>query len=725
MRRIMAVLGFGLIISCIILLNLSINFSIVLFISCISAVLLCLILRKIYFNQHLIMVLITVSIASILCINVNYNTLSPAAQLDGEKAQVVARLVDNPEITKNYVRYTFETIKINNNDENLKFHSYFSEPIKIEPYDQISGEFSFKLNENSKQFNWADGIMLIGSCYEYKTEICDDKPLHSLISQYRQAIKNSVFEHTDYKTAGIINSLVLNDDTDIDLELKDNFRELGLSHAMSVSGMHVSVVSMAILYMLTILKVSYYKRNILCILFVIAYLFAVGFVYSAVRSGVMIIIILISKTIHYLSDSINSLGLSCAIIVILNPYAAINTGFLLSVCATFGMIILYMPIMRFVLGFFKPFSKVRTIANAILTPILQSICAVIFTLPVVFATFGTLSVVSPIANFMCAGLFEVIICSGLLLIALSWIPYISDLIGLALKHLCLALEKIVDFMADIFDGLIDVNSVEIGLWIAGCLIMFAICNVLFFKFELNHRRMYLITALLCAISIIPISLTSYYFNKDVTTITIADCQNGVSAIIDDKNSTVLCGLPETAEYYVSNYFQCHSLEDNSVAIFPTLDNNYYKNTAYLLRKLNFDTVYAVNNNDKFYELTNPEHVSNGVYEISDNITAEFKTGAVKISVGTTEILFLSESSNISGFTKEYNSCDIAIVSNRLPKEIEKINARFGIISAKYTDGMQILSDFAKSSDEIYFTAGKGNIQIKTRGKKDINLKRIN
>ena len=724
MRRIMAILGFGLIISCIILLNLSVNFSIVVLVSCISAVLLCLICKKIYFNEHIVMVLITVSIASILCINVNYNTLAPATQLDGQTVQVVAKLVDNPEINKDYVRYTFETTKINNNDENLKFHSYFSEPIKIEPYDQIIGEFSFKLNENSKQFNWADGIMLIGSCYEYTTKICDDKPFHSLILQYRSMIKNSVFEHTDYKTAGIINSLILNDNTDIDANLKNNFRELGLSHAMSVSGMHVSVVSMAILSMLTILKVSYYKRHILCILFVIAYLFAVGFVYSAVRSGVMIIIILISKTIHYFSDTTNSLGLSCAIIVIINPYTAINTGFLLSVCATFGMIVLYMPIMRFILGSFKPFSKARKIANAILTPILQSICAVIFTLPVVFATFGTISIVSPIANLICAGLFEVIICGGLLLITTSWIPFVSDFIGSIIKYPCLALEKIVEFMADIFDALIDINTVEIGLWIAGCLILFAICNILFSKFELNHRRIYFITSILCIVSIIPISLTSYYFNKDVTTITVADCQNGVSVIIEDENSTVLCGLPETADYSVTNYFQTHTMQDKSVAIFPTIDDNYYKNTAYLLRKLNFDTVYAVNNNDKFYELPNSRQVSNGVYSISDNITAEFKTGTVKITVGTTELLFLSESSNIDGFTKEYCSCDVAIVSNKLPKKIENIDARFGIISAKYTDSMRILSDFAKSSDEIYFTAGKGDIQIKTRGKNDINLKRM-
>ena len=166
------------------------------------------------------------------------------------------------------------------------------------------------------------------------------------------------------------------------------------------------------------------------------------------------------------------------------------------------------------------------------------------------------------------------------------------------------------------------------------------------------------------------------------------------------------------------------MQDKSVAIFPTIDDNYYKNTAYLLRKLNFDTVYAVNNNDKFYELPNSRKVSNGVYSISDNITAEFKTGTVKITVGTTELLFLSESSNIDGFTKEYCSCDVAIVSNKLPKKIENIDARFGIISAKYTDSMRILSDFAKSSDEIYFTAGKGDIQIKTRGKNDINLKRM-
>lgn len=718
----MTVFGFGLMLVCVLALTFGTNFSIILGFIGVVFIALQIIIKKHFFNPHLLCIAVVFTVASIICTSSLYFQLEPCKQLDNKSAGITAQLIDNPEIRDGICEYTFKTLTINGNKKNLKFTVYFSEPINISPYDEMSADAHFQLNESGKHYDWADGIMLRASVHEYEITKVADKPFHYQILRLRQYIHDRLYEVCNTETASTICALVLNDKSGFDSDTISAFNALGLAHAMAVSGMHVAIICSALFSFLTLLKVKPRVRSIICIITVLIYLCAVGFAYSAVRSGVMIIIILSASIARRNADPLNSLGFACTMLTIINPFAVIDTGFLLSVTATLGMILMLSPMFRFSMKLFSKFGRFKKVASAVLTPFLQSICAIIFTLPVIFATFGTLSVISPLMNIICAPLFYIVICCGVLLIITLPLPLIPNFLGNILKHPTSLLLNIIKSADEKFDFRISVKTDEIGLWIAGCLLIFAVCAILFSQRKLNSRRILCIASVLCIISLIPIQMASYFFNKDVTKVTFLDCGNGVCAVIEQDGQSLVCGVPKSASYDLVQYGGTSNI---TKAVFPALSDDYYEDTAYVLRSLGVDSITANDDTAKFYELLNAQNIPDDTQTVFGSITAEYKSNSVKIAIDNTSLLFLSSESNISAMSSAYKACDIVVVSNEVPNNIDSINARVAIVCTEYDDALAVTDDVCGCADEFYFTAGRGDIQLLTRGKCDINLKREN
>ena len=72
---------------------------------------------------------------------------------------------------------------------------------------------------------------------------------------------------------------------------------------------------------------------------VLCFMALTGFVPSVMRSGIMLLFYLGSQVMRRNADSINSLGLAVFLLGLANPYAAADTGLLLSFSATLGLLL--------------------------------------------------------------------------------------------------------------------------------------------------------------------------------------------------------------------------------------------------------------------------------------------------------------------------------------------------------------------------------------------------
>ncbi len=140
----------------------------------------------------------------------------------------------------------------------------------------------------------------------------------------------------------VINAMVLGLRDDIDNDLIQAYSAAGAIHVLSVSGLHVGVIYVILVWVFGRLKRIKKGGNwfFLTIILVILWLYAAvtGFSSPVLRSTFMFSIILIAQNINRLDNSYNTVSISAFCLLLFNPFFIVNVGFLLSFLAVFGMI---------------------------------------------------------------------------------------------------------------------------------------------------------------------------------------------------------------------------------------------------------------------------------------------------------------------------------------------------------------------------------------------------
>lgn len=250
--------------------------------------------------------------------------------------------------------------------------------------------------------------------------------------------------------AGFYSALFTGDASNLSTELNASFSRSGISHILVVSGQHFSLVIMNV-YMLLMLTI---RRKKLCsgIAIVLTILFTLftGASPSVIRAAFMCCMVFIMNFATATSDSINSLFLSLAVILLFSPYSLLSISLQLSFLSTLGVIFAYKYIERFTHG-----SKLKTkLITLLVAPILFSFTASLFCIPVFLYAFDTVSVFAPLTNVLINSLLTPIFILGIPCLAIakitgweftvsilyffySFIRYCSDWVA-NMKYACLA-----------------------------------------------------------------------------------------------------------------------------------------------------------------------------------------------------------------------------------------------------------------------------------------------
>lgn len=174
------------------------------------------------------------------------------------------------------------------------------------------------------------------------------------------------------------------------------FQGSGLSHLLVVSGLHVSMIVLAVRQL-----VRRTGMHLTCLITILAaWLFAwlVGFSPSVVRAAGMCTVWLAGCLLFCRSDGLNSLGLAALILLAGNPYTLWNVGFRLSFAATLGVLLLA-P--RLVSRYETVGTSVWiTARNKVLSGASVCVSALLFTLPIAAYHYGGFPLTSVISNVL-------------------------------------------------------------------------------------------------------------------------------------------------------------------------------------------------------------------------------------------------------------------------------------------------------------------------------------
>ncbi|SHF00994.1 competence protein ComEC [Thermoanaerobacter uzonensis DSM 18761] len=339
------------------------------------------------------------------------------------------------------------------------------------------GGFDYKLFLKKK------GIYAVMRVEGYAVDIIGKGNLNFIervVYAAKQKIEVNYINSMPEKDAKFVISIFLGDNF-LDDETLKQFRSTGISHIISVSGLHVAIITGFILYLLSILNIRRYKIPIL-LTALTSYAILTGANPPVIRAALMASIAVIGTNYGKKHNSINSLSFAAFMILIFNPLMLWDVGFQLSFVATLAILYFYRPIRE----------KLSTLTPKIRDLVALTLSAQIGTIPFTMYYFHYISIISLLSNIVIVPLADVAVVLG----------FLSAMIGLILPPLSYFINYInipvvetILYITKLFDSLpyASINTIVPPLYVI--VLYYGILTVLLSSFDKKIKKVSIAIAL--------------------------------------------------------------------------------------------------------------------------------------------------------------------------------------------------------------------------------------
>lgn len=302
-------------------------------------------------KKAIIIFSISALISGTITLKQNYEYENEFSNIGEE--EFVAVVVSTPKTKKYYTQYKVKIEKINNDKSYKNTYVYLNlkstSNIKYGSIISFKGEFiEPEVARNYKGFSYKEYLKSIGIYGTIKVDnikVIGNKNLgvvKTLANSASLKIKEIIKKHIeDEDNRNLLLGILIGYDDELSKNIKEDFQNSSLSHILAVSGMHVSFVIMFVVSFLSKLKSPKKTSKLICIVFLIFFIFLTGETPSVKRACIMAILGIISQLVYRKSDTITSLSVSLLIILICNPFSIMDVGLILSFTATCSIIIFY------------------------------------------------------------------------------------------------------------------------------------------------------------------------------------------------------------------------------------------------------------------------------------------------------------------------------------------------------------------------------------------------
>lgn len=213
------------------------------------------------------------------------------------------------------------------------------------------------------------------------------------------------------EAGGLLAALFLDRRDELPESTIASFKRLGMSHLLSLSGLHLSILTGALGWLLRRLRVSRRGRLIGQLVFVAGYVVLTGAPSSVVRAAAMLALTTVASLLWAERDTMTALCGAVTLICLINPAALMDIGLWMSAFATLGLLLSQN------FAFARLPRPVRGAARTAVTSLLVNLLV----LPFVWVTSGELSLLSPFTNLVFVPLMSlllyaapvVLLCGGL------------------------------------------------------------------------------------------------------------------------------------------------------------------------------------------------------------------------------------------------------------------------------------------------------------------------
>ena len=420
-----------------------------------------------------------------------------------------------------------------NTDEVNEFKRIY----KLGDYVKLSGTLQIpSKNTVFDGFNYKEYLRYERISYLFKIdEINKIKDNNKL----RFKIKNYIINRVeDNLNKDYLYAFILGNTKYIDSNVMNSFRKNGISHLFSVSGMHVSLISVLVLKLFNKFKF----KNIIVSIIIVFYMFLTDFSPSILRAGIFFIILLLKKKYNINISNYKLMILLLSICIFIDPFIIYKIGFQYSYLISFTLIL-----------FSDLISNRKSNVGKLF---IISFISFLVSIPITINNFNEINLLGIILNIFFVPLVSSILFPITLISIIIPIPYLNYFIDI-FEYISIFLSKI--------------NIFTVVLCNTSIVVVFIYYIVIFYVLYSLKRKNYF--SLIFIILFIFIHSIYPYFNSD-TKVVFLDVGQGDSIFISLPNnkSNILIdtgGIVKYEEEWMKKN-SSFSLSDNTISYLKTM-----------------------------------------------------------------------------------------------------------------------------------------------------------
>lgn len=495
--------------------------------------------------------------------------------LIGKTHTVTVRVTEEPKKTDSFGEFEVETTGDNGFDQGLsgKVRFYITMFSSDEAFNALEGDILSAtvtfgpLEVRQRSFDYPKSIFVSAEATDVKI-IGHKESLYTRCIDVRRAVRNRIHSYTDGDNAAILEGLLLGGTRSMSRELDHCFRVTGVKHITAVSGMHIGAFCMMTV---TVLSLFMHRRkaSLIAIFPMLLAVMLAGLSPSAVRAGIMCSLTLLANCLLKKTDSLNSLGLAVMCMLAVNPFYVCSLSFQLSCSATAGVILVSTFANRLAERIVKiqaPY--VTAILHGIVLVFVQSVGAVLCTLPFQIVAFGFVSVIAPLSSVLVCAAAVYAMTVTIIAVSLSFIPLLDQLAVFVFwipDLLASYIRVTVTALAEIPFAYIPFGSNYAMLWMA--LSLGFVATWVFLDKVGGKRTVAVAVAALLLVSM----WTEVLLSNGKTEVGVVDTGNGLCAVVSFNRKCIIigCGDDYSDRYAVREYLNSRGITTVEALLIPS------------------------------------------------------------------------------------------------------------------------------------------------------------
>lgn len=314
---------------------------------------------------------------------------------------------------------------------------------------------------------------IVGVVYRANTHVVSKGgfSLSRVTTILRFRIADIFAQYVSFPVDGVLSGMLVGYQGGLPQSIQDLFKHTGVLHVLVLSGYNITLL--AGFLGLLMRRLPFRLRTILIIICITLLVLISGAGVASVRAGVMGSIALFAGLSIHTYRPFRALTIAYLFFFIVSPSTIfVDPGFHLSFLATLFMI-LVLPKIESWFHFIPstPYVDVREL-------LLLAILVPIFMLPYTMYFNGSFPLASPFANIVLAIVTPAIMLLGIMVLSVSWIPFLGAIVG----GLISVLGRFIIWLLEVFNHLPIWNTPPLAWW--GVDLIYIVFLVWLFRVEL-------------------------------------------------------------------------------------------------------------------------------------------------------------------------------------------------------------------------------------------------